>query len=432
MGKASCGTAAGLMLWAQFFLLLAMEQTEAASRVQCLNNYGFQGRKVDCRWHRNQALEGTLSYLNFSDTLGLSGDLICPLSASPGTPGPFNCSVYSEEGEFTENDEYTVVLHTSSLGENHTEVVFVKYKPRLHIQCDPPFDLQSKCSDTACRLCWRRPKAYEEILEVWQWELAFKAVQEPWEEAQRRVFINSETWVHIEGFEFKSNRDYIARMRCKTPEENHHYRSHWSPWSPCVTWTAQPGDWQQLDAPTYFLLCLGTLLLLLALAFALFKRARSSCEASIPTPAAFFQPLYLAHRGDFKGWAGLAPEEEPEAEAVSRLSFLQPPTCAGSGPAKRRASPPGEELRAAPLEPERPPGDYCTLGGAGEGAAPLPSDWPPPPPPPGTRLRPPPGWLPVRGQGRTQEPPGAPAALGGPLRDGGSGGEARPMRPLSV
>ncbi|KAG8145368.1 hypothetical protein E2320_011919 [Naja naja] len=399
MGKASCGTAACLMLWARFFLLLAMEQTEAASWVQCLNNYGFQGRKVDCRWHRNQALEGTLSYLNFSDTLGLSGDLICPLSASPGTPGRFDCSVYSEEGEFTENDEYKVVLHTSSLRDNHTDVVFVKYKPRLHIQCDPPFDLQSKCSDTTCWLCWKRPKAYEEILEVWQWELAFKAVQEPWEvgEAKGR---------RGEGFEFKSDKDYVARMRCKTPEENHHYGSHWSPWSSCVTWTAQPGDWQQLDAPIYFLFCLGTLLLLLALAFALFKRALSSCGASIPTPAAFFQPLYLAHRGDFK-----------------------PPTCARSGPAKRRASPPGEELRGAPLEPERPPGDYCTLSGAAEGAAPLPSDWPPPP---GARSGPPPSWLPLRGQGRAQEPPGAPAALGEPLRDCGSGGPARPMRPLFI
>ncbi|XP_070811227.1 interleukin-9 receptor-like isoform X2 [Pituophis catenifer annectens] len=432
MGKA-CGTAACLMLWAQFFLLLAMEQTEAASQVQCLNNYGFQGRRLDCRWHRNQALEGTLFYLNFSDTLGLSSDLICPLSASPGTPDHFDCSVHSEEGEFTENDEYKVVLHLSSLGENQTDVIFAKYKPRLHIQCDPPFDLQSKCGDNACCVRWKRPKACGEVLEDWQWELAFKAVQDPWEQAQRRVFINSETWVHIEGFEFKSDRDYVARMRCKTPEENHHYGSHWSPWSSCVSWAAHPGDWQQLDAPIYFLFILGTLLLLLALAFALFKRARSSCGASIPTPAAFFQPLYLAQHGDFKGWAGLAPEEA--AEAVSRLSFLQPPTCAGSGPAKRRASPPGEELRGAALEPERPPGDYCTLGGAGEGASPMPAHWPPPPPP-GARSGPPPGSLPLRGQGRAQEPPasspGAPAALGGPLRDCGWSGEARPMRPLFV
>lgn len=67
-----------------------------------------------------------------SSTLGLSSDLICPLSASTGTPDHFNCSVHSEEGEFTENDEYKVVLHASSLGENQTDVIFVKYKPRLH------------------------------------------------------------------------------------------------------------------------------------------------------------------------------------------------------------------------------------------------------------------------------------------------------------
>lgn len=64
--------------------------------------------------------------------LGLSSDLLCPLSASPGTPGHFNCSAYSEEGEFTENDEYKVVLHASSLGENYTDLIFMKYTPRLH------------------------------------------------------------------------------------------------------------------------------------------------------------------------------------------------------------------------------------------------------------------------------------------------------------
>lgn len=49
------------------------------------------------------------------------------------------------------------------------------------VACDPPLDLQSKCSDNKCRVHWKRPEAYEGILEDWQWELAFKAVQEPWE-----------------------------------------------------------------------------------------------------------------------------------------------------------------------------------------------------------------------------------------------------------
>ncbi|XP_032087183.1 uncharacterized protein LOC116518055 isoform X3 [Thamnophis elegans] len=378
MRKASWGTAACLMLWARFFLLLAMEQTEAASRVQCLNNYGFQGRRVDCQWHRHQALEGTLFYLNFSDTLGLSSDLICPLSASPGTSDHFNCSVHSEEGEFTENDEYQVILHgSSSSGENQTDVIFVAYKPRLHIQCDPPFDLQSKCSDHACRLSWKRPRACEEVLEDWQWELTFKAVQDPWEQAQRRVFVNSETWVHLEGFEFKSERDYVARMRCKTPEENHHYGSHWSPWSSCVTWTAQPGDWQHPDAPISFLICLGSLLLLLALAFALSKRVRSSCRTTIPTPAAFFQPLRLAPHGDFKVTAGLRlflPAALPPFPGLGRgrLTLLHSPAglgwagpCAGGGGRFPALLPAAARLCRASQAARIPTGRRASRGGAG-------------------------------------------------------------------
>ncbi|KAM6423621.1 uncharacterized protein PHA67_004569 [Liasis olivaceus] len=246
------------------------------------------------------------------------------------------------------------------------------------------------------------------------------------------------------------------------------------------------GDWQQLDAhfpraaPIYFLLCLGTLLLFLALAFTLFRRAKRSCGGSIPTPAAFFQPLYLAHDGNFKGWAGLAaaaaaatPEDEAgwrrgggeaEAAAVSQLSFLQPSRCPSPGLPKRRASQPGggawgEELRAVPGaravpgEPERPPcppGDYCTLGG---GEALSPAGWPPRPPPPapaepgarsGALRAGAPGPLPrrlpaqpgaLRSEGRAEEPPesrpGARAGLGEPGRSvpGFAAGEARPLQP---
>ncbi|XP_025032455.1 interleukin-9 receptor-like [Python bivittatus] len=297
-------------------------------------------------------------------SLGLSSDLICPLSASPGTLDHFHCSAYNEEGEFTENNEYKVTLHTSSLGEHHTHVVFMMYKPRLHIECDPPFDLQSKCSANKCRVQWKRPKAYEEILKDWQWELAFKVVQEPWEQAQRRVFVNTETWVDIEGFEFKSGRNYVARMRCKTPDVNKHYGSQWSPWSSSVTWKAHRGDWQQLDAhfpkaaPIYFLLCLGTLLLFLALAFTLFRRAKSSCGGSIPTPAAFFQPLYLAHDGNFKGWAGLAAATTHENEAGWRRSGGEAEAAAAPGALRSegRAEEPPESspgARADLGEPER-------------------------------------------------------------------------------
>lgn len=50
------------------------------------------------------------------------------------------------------------------------------------VACDPPVDLQSNMSDSKCRIQWKKPPAYDFIfLGDWQWELAFKALQAPWE-----------------------------------------------------------------------------------------------------------------------------------------------------------------------------------------------------------------------------------------------------------
>nr|XP_028562543.1 interleukin-9 receptor-like [Podarcis muralis] len=176
------------------------------------------------------------------------------------------------------------------------------------VKCEPPFDLQSNMSSSKCWMQWRRPEAYEDIfLDDWQWELAFKTTEAPWEQAQNKVWVNKETWVEIEGFEFESGVEYVARIRCKTPDVNMHYRSQWSPWSTTTKWKAPPGNGRQQHRESHLLkhvfnllfLCLGILLLLL-LVLTIFWRSKGHCSANIPSPAAYFQPLYLSHSGDFK------------------------------------------------------------------------------------------------------------------------------------
>ncbi|KAF7237471.1 Interleukin-9 receptor, partial [Varanus komodoensis] len=285
----------------------------AFKNMQCLNNYGSQGRRVNCKWHCDELLGEAQFYLNFSDILGLHSDLICNLSASVDEPDRFSCSVWSEEGEFTENDAYVVSLHVTALGKNRSVYpIFQGYKPSLHIECDPPFGLQSNMSTDKCRIQWKKPEAYEEIgIEEWKCELAVKTTAVPWEKAQIKDLDTKETWVEIEGSEFKPMVDYVARMRCKTLDQ-HQYKSHWSPWSQATEWRTPPGKRQEwLDSPLAramlisLPLSLGPLLFLL-LALRFFWRLSGDGGTKIPSPAAFFQPLYTAYGGDFKRWAGHA------------------------------------------------------------------------------------------------------------------------------
>ncbi|XP_042336739.1 interleukin-9 receptor-like [Sceloporus undulatus] len=315
-----------------------------------------------------------------------TGTLICLLSASPDAQDHYSCSV-EEKGEFTENDDYRVSLHTAntSPGKNMTYPVFTSYEPRLHILCDPPTGLQSNASASKWWIQWRKPESYEDInLEDWHWQLAFKAAGEPWEQAKAKNFVSQDSWVEIDGFEFKGGVDYVARVRCKIPEENNVYHSHWSAWSSTTSWTGPPGDdagQKQLDPHllralhTLLPLCLGALMILL---LAFFWRMKDMGRAYIPTPATFFQPLYASHNGDFKGWAGLkgkavclnrALEEDApgsghgdKGHAVaapdSRITFLTSPLKVEAVPQEEsypRGGPTGAEAEALGTEQVQEP-----------------------------------------------------------------------------
>ncbi|XP_053132684.1 interleukin-9 receptor-like isoform X2 [Hemicordylus capensis] len=337
-----------LLLLLQTLLLpssLAAERQQAGSpgTARCRNSYGSQKRRVDCVWHPNQALGDGPFYLNFSDLLSTeSSSLLCKLSASSEMPPVSSCSV-TGEGEFMENDQYHVSLHDASLGTEPLYTIFSDYEPMKHIQSDPPFALESSMSASKCRIQWKRPEAYDVLLEtVLQWELAFKAADAPWEQAQSKILDHSETWVELEGAEFKSRVSYVARIRCKISDSERHYRSEWSPWSPTTTWTAPPpGDlWPLLGAVlTSLPLCLGGALLLLLLGLRYCARTQGCCCCGkTPTPATFFQPLYAAHRGDFKNWQLHGKAAAAAGDALQagpgHVVRLTHSTTAGSGQAR--------------------------------------------------------------------------------------------------
>ncbi|XP_077173236.1 interleukin-9 receptor-like [Paroedura picta] len=335
---------AGLLqvLISPLFLAAEGQKTGISSGVRCLNSYGFQDRRVDCTWLRNQTKGEGPFYLNFSDTFeqGLK-DLVCWLLPSNKTRDEFRCSAEGS-GEFQENDLYKVSLHDTSLGEKASYAVWEDiYKPMRNIKCDPPYDFRSNMSGGRCLITWEMPKAYVLIWKDMQWQLQLRATHVPWEQAETKAGVSEETWMEIDAAEFTPGTSYVARLRCKTPDKNAAYVSHWSEWSGATEWSVPPGPLPQVLLPVFVWLplCLGALLCLLLLA-GCHSRIKSCCWPSTPNPAAFFLPLYASHRGDFQAWIGIRKPDawlrgsgsstgpglathRPLEEAVSQLSLFR-------------------------------------------------------------------------------------------------------------
>ncbi|XP_054848330.1 interleukin-2 receptor subunit beta-like [Eublepharis macularius] len=296
------------MLFLPPFLAIEQLQTGISSSVQCRNNYGFQNRRMDCTWHRNQTIGEGPFHLRFSDSYQRLDDLICHLSPSREAWGEFSCSAEGL-GNFEENDKYSVYLHDTPLGKDVIYTVWENYEPMRNIKCDPPVDLQSNMNAHKCQIVWKKPKAYRAIWKALQWQLEFRANSIAWERAERRTVVTRETWMEIDGSEFKPGISYAARMRCKTPDNNDAYISQWSEWSATTEWNVPPGALQPADSlvlPAVFVsvsLGLGVLLFLLLVSI-FYSRIKSHCLATTPNPVAFFLPLYTSHNGNFQDWIG--------------------------------------------------------------------------------------------------------------------------------
>eukprot|EP00062_Callorhinchus_milii_P019940 gi/632975051/ref/XP_007904012.1/ PREDICTED: interleukin-9 receptor-like [Callorhinchus milii] len=116
----------------------------------------------------------------------------------------------------------------------------------------------------------------------------------------------------IEGFELQLNTVYVASVRCK-PNKVDPYRGQWSTWSTECEWSTETdtgagsptrGDWSHLMLVLFIPLSLAALISII-LYFKIpsrFVGKINQVVIHVPNPAAFFQPLYTEHNGNFKDW----------------------------------------------------------------------------------------------------------------------------------
>ncbi|XP_059682629.1 interleukin-9 receptor-like [Gavia stellata] len=276
---------------------------ELPGSLSCLNNYVTT---VNCMWATEERVGDGPFHLHFTNLWSKGHNASCKLTARESTQNEYHCTIHLAS-QILETDGYRVSLQGNFFGHNHTYITFPEYNPRKHIKLDPPLNIQSNVTASKCQIWWSVPWYLVEIL---QYELQYKEYSMSWEIALNKTPPSSLPQIEIEATELRSGVAYIARVRCKVSENEDSYHSQWSEWS-------QTTVFQRAGVPElpekilntrtiqflFIPLSFGTLLYLFWNC-RLSSRAKSLSCFNIPTPAAFFQPLYNLHDGNFKDWVG--------------------------------------------------------------------------------------------------------------------------------
>ncbi|XP_062444624.1 interleukin-9 receptor-like [Rhea pennata] len=276
---------------------------ELPGSLSCLNNYV---NTVSCTWEVEEPVGKGPFHLHFTNLWSKGKNASCKLTARESVQNQYHCTVRLAS-QILETDGYRVFLQGNFFGSNHTYVTFPEYSPREHIKLDPPSNLQANITASKCQIRWSVPWYLTEIL---QYELQYKEHSTSWEIASNKTPTSSLPQIEIEATEFLSGIIYIARVRCKVSENERSYHSQWSEWS--QTTLFQRAGIPQLSEKLFNIRTTQFLFIPLSFVTVLYvfwncklsSRAKSLSCLNIPTPAAFFQPLYNSHNGNFKDWVG--------------------------------------------------------------------------------------------------------------------------------
>ncbi|XP_025942071.1 interleukin-9 receptor-like isoform X3 [Apteryx rowi] len=276
---------------------------ELPGSLSCLNNYV---NTVSCMWAAEEPMGEGPFHLHFTNLWSKGQNASCKLTARESMQNQYHCTIRLAS-QILETDGYRVSLHGNFFGSNHTYITFPEYSPRKHIKLDPPSNLQVNITTSKCQIWWSVPWYLTEIL---QYELQYKEHSTPWEIALNKTPTSLLPQMEIEATEFRSGITYIARVRCKVSENEDSYHSQWSEWS--QTTLFQRAGIPQLSEKLFNTRTVQFLFIPLSFVTVLYvfwncklsSRAKSLSCLNIPTPAAFFQPLYNLHNGNFKDWVG--------------------------------------------------------------------------------------------------------------------------------
>ncbi|XP_008585525.1 PREDICTED: interleukin-9 receptor [Galeopterus variegatus] len=273
----------------------------------CLTNYVL---RIDCHWSAPEVDQGSGPWLLFTSNQAPGSKHTCVFQGSMCTV------VLPPEEMLVPSDNFTITFHHCVSGKEQVSLVDPQYLPRRHVKLDPPCDLQSNLSSGYCVLTWSISPALEPMSALLSYELAFKRRAEAWEWARHKDRIIGVTWLLLEAIELDPGTIYEARLRVQMATledgvaEEERYEGQWSEWSQPVHFPSPQGRGPPIPSwgrPDSTLVAVSIFLLLTGLSYILFKvspRVKRILYQHVPSPVAFFQPLYSVHHGNFQTWTG--------------------------------------------------------------------------------------------------------------------------------
>ncbi|NXQ61780.1 IL21R protein, partial [Anthoscopus minutus] len=176
-----------------------------------------------------------------------------------------------------------------------------------NIKPQPPFNLTALFSE-GYNISWEtiyQNSSFYFLNEELEYQLRYRRKADTWETQKTKAVHEDKRTLVILPWELQANTEYEFQVRAR-PREDSGYGGFWSEWSSPLSLKTSPAAVTQAAHGIEWLLLFGIVVAIMASVTTFLAKQRSLWKkmACIPDPAPFFNPLYMAHNGDFKKWVG--------------------------------------------------------------------------------------------------------------------------------
>nr|XP_020476888.1 interleukin-2 receptor subunit beta [Monopterus albus]XP_020476889.1 interleukin-2 receptor subunit beta [Monopterus albus] len=301
------------MLWSLclpvvLFLAPAAQSHKGSQGLACVNDFV---NNVSCTWNSSSIHPGVDCWIFGVKTIWILKDgarrvssIIRSCQLKPHRHAQKGCSFVFENETFTTFDK----MPNISLKCNGTLVESLKdYKASDHIKMQPPGVPSVSRTPNETRVSWSPGSPHSVLLTSFDFEVQLSQNSQTWKEA--RTLSTHEQELRIPTSQLKGYCKVRVRIK---PEEQKN--SHWSHWSPTVSWMATSQDQDRFSGKTFVLtggtiVGVGLIVLILVIYKGCVSR-RCLTGKPVPNPSKYFHTLHAVHGGNLKKWLNPLPTSE--------------------------------------------------------------------------------------------------------------------------
>ncbi|XP_026539381.1 interleukin-21 receptor [Notechis scutatus] len=283
-------------------VLLLLQHTSACQELSCFADYI---QRLECTWGGGLSpAQRALYNLTATWNCGDGGSCSFNLTASNGTHARYAC--FSEQKLCFALNAFEVSIATTPAEEPSRlpQGCNKTFLFQNHIKPYPPIHLAAAASSAGYTLSWETrylDQEYHLLSDSLQYELRYKKRGHPWQRQSQKSLLQDLRSLRLLPQELEPDTKYEFQVRSKPASS---YQGTWSDWSPPASLKTTPKAPEQGGLQWPVVLVLSSTFAVLAFVLGCHQRLWKKLDCFTPSPAPFFQPLYLSHNGDFKKWVG--------------------------------------------------------------------------------------------------------------------------------